>query len=229
MASSPSSTRPRRSSGAPDRDGAPAPRAPGTPQAPEPLPGSAAPSAPQAPQIGLRIRALRRARKLTLARLSETTGLDKGFLSRLERGEKSPSVGTLHTVAAALRAPLARLLGASDPKEEIHIVRAEARRRLPVADEPGAHLYEAITPGSAANGLSVMVVQVGSHGERAVAHHGGDELIFVLEGKVRVVFGEHEVLLERDDSVRFPGYLPHSLRSVGRKPARALVVIASDR
>lgn len=179
--------------------------------------------------IGLRMRALRRARKLTLAQLSDATGLDKGFLSRLERGEKSPSVGTLHTVASALHVPLARLLGAADPKEEIQIVRAAERRRLPVADAPGAHLYEAITPGGGASGLSVMVVQVGSHGERVVAHHGGDELIFVLEGKVKVVFGEHEVVLERDDSVRFPGYLPHSLSGVGRKPARALVIIANDR
>ncbi len=187
-----------------------------------------APSAPDPLHVGLRIRATRRRRKLTLAQLSEHTGLDKGFLSRLERGEKSASVGTLHTVAVALDTSLSALLGEADPQDEIHIVRAGERHRM-VDSTPGEHAYEAITLGGAGSGLSVMVVQVGTHGERTVANHGGDELIFVLEGRVRVHFGGHTVLLERDDSVRFPGYLPHSLQAEGRKTARALIVIASDR
>ncbi len=178
-------------------------------------------------RIGLRIRALRRRKKLTLAQCSELSGLDKGYLSRLERGEKFASVGTLHTLAAALQVPLVDLLGQADPKPEIDIVRAAERRRLPAQEDDGAHAYEAITPGAGYGGPSVLVVQVGSHGERAVAHHAGEELIFVLEGRIRVKFGEHSVELERDDSVRFPGYLPHSLCALGRKPARALVVIGT--
>ena len=196
---------------------------------PSKRPPHPAATAPDAQQVGLRIRATRRRRKLTLTALSAQTGLDKGFLSRLERGEKFASVGTLHTVAAALGTSLSALLGEADPQDEIHIVRAGERRRLASpAAAPGEHAYEAITMGGTSSGLSVMVVQVGTHGERSVAHHGGDELIFVLEGRVRVHFGEHTVLLERDDSVRFPGYLPHSLCAEGRKTARALIVIASD-
>jgi len=188
-----------------------------------------APAAPDAQQVGLRMRATRRRRKLTLAQLSAQTGLDKGFLSRLERGEKFASVGSLHTVAVALGTTLSALLGETDPQDEIHIVRADERHRMASSPtDPGEHAYEAITMGGTGSGLSVMVVQVGTHGERTVAHHGGDELIFVLEGRVRVHFGEHTVLLERDDSVRFPGYLPHSLRAEGRKTARALIIIASD-
>ncbi|CAM4237820.1 helix-turn-helix domain-containing protein [Bordetella muralis] len=194
---------------------------------PKRLPLAAPP--PDAQQVGLRIRATRRQRKLTLTALAEQTGLDKGFLSRLERGEKFGSVGTLHTVATVLGTPLSALLGEADPKDEIHIVRASERHRLSSSGtEPGEHTYEAITMGASNSGLSVMVVEVGTHGERTVAHHGGDELIFVLEGRVRVHFGEHTVLLERDDSVRFPGYLPHSLCAEGRKTARALIIIASD-
>lgn len=192
-------------------------------------PSSLAASAPNAQQVGLRIRATRRTRKLTLSALSAQTGLDKGFLSRLERGEKFGSVGTLHTLATALGTPLSALLGEVNPKDEIHVVRAGERHRISSSDsEPGEHTYEAITMGATNSGLSVMVVDVGTHGEHTVAHHGGDELIFVLEGRVRVHFGEHTVLLERDDSVRFPGYLPHSLSAEGRKTARALVIIASD-
>ncbi|CCJ50147.1 helix-turn-helix domain-containing protein [Bordetella parapertussis] len=183
--------------------------------------------APSPEQIGLRIRALRKRQKRTLAWLSAQCGLDKGFLSRLERGEKSASVGTLHTVAGALGSSLSALLGEADPQTEIQIVRAADRHRMTTAPGPGEHIYEAITLGSSHSGLSVMVVEVGTHGAHTEAHHGGDELIFVLDGCIRVHFGGHTVLLERDDSVRFPGYLPHSLSAEGRKLARALVVIAS--
>src|SRR3546814_6703716 len=86
-----------------------------------------APAAPDARQVGLRMRATRRRRKLTLAQLSAQTGLDKGFLSRLERGEKFASVGSLHTVAVALGTTLSALLGETDPPDEIHIVRADER------------------------------------------------------------------------------------------------------
>lgn len=89
--------------------------------------------APSPEQIGLRIRALRKRQKRTLAWLSAQCGLDKGFLSRLERGEKSASVGTLHTVAGALGSSLSALLGEADPQTEIQIVRAADRHRMTTA------------------------------------------------------------------------------------------------
>lgn len=183
-------------------------------------------AAPSSAQIGLRLRALRRDRKLTLAQCAQDAGLDKGFLSRVERGEKAASVGSLHMLARVLGVPLSVLLGESDPQDEIAIVRADERRRVSGAHGDGGHAYEAVSPGGQPGGPSVMLVQVGSHGERTVAHHAGEEVIFVLEGQVQVRFGEHTVVLARDDSVRFPGYLDHSLQAVGEAPARALVVIS---
>ena len=193
------------------------------------LPAESPPALPAVTaQIGLRLRALRRERGMTLAQCAQAASLDKGFLSRVERGEKSASVGTLHELSRVLATPLSVLLGESDPQDEIAIVRAADRRRLAAPGEDGGHSYEAVLPGGQPGGPTVMLVQVGSHGERAVAHHAGDELIFVLEGQVRVRFGEHSVVLARDDSVRFPGYLDHSLQAVGDAPARALVVIGDE-
>ncbi|GAA5232878.1 helix-turn-helix domain-containing protein [Verticiella sediminum] len=183
-------------------------------------PGAAAIQA----RIGLRLRALRRERGLTLAECAQRAGLDKGFLSRVERGEKSASVGTLHALAGALGVNLSALLGETDPGEEIVVVRAGERRLARASEEEGAHLYAALS-AHGSGGPTVMLVHVGTHGERAAAHHAGQELIFVLEGRVQVRFGEHVVVLERDDSLRFPGYLDHSLQALGRRAARALVVI----
>lgn len=183
---------------------------------------------PDERQIGMRIRAARRSQKLTLAALADKAGLDKGFLSRLERGEKSASVGTLHTVGAVLGIALSTLLGEANPKDEIQVVRSGSRKRVAGSPGPGQHAYEAITLGGNSSGFSVTVVEVGTHGDRSSEHHAGEELIFILEGRVKATFGTHTVVLERDDSVRFPGYLPHSLSAEGRGKARALIIIAGQ-
>lgn len=179
--------------------------------------------------LGLRVRAIRRRKGMTLDQLSAATGLDKGYLSRLERSEKSASIGTLQSVAAALGETVGRLIGERPVADEIRIVRAGERKRLMAAKAAGAHIYEAITLGNSSGAPSVFVVQVGSHGERVTAHHAGEEMLFVLEGTVRVSFGEREAVLADGDSVCFPGYLPHSLQAEGRRKARVLIVVGAER
>lgn len=194
---------------------------------PAPRQSSPSPTSPDERQIGMRIRAARRSQKMTLAALAEKTQLDKGFLSRVERGEKSASVGTLHTVSAVLGVALSTLLGEANPKDEIQVVRSGGRTRV-AGSTAGEHAYEAIALGGNGSGVSVTVVEVGTHGDRTSEHHAGEELIYILEGRVKATFGTHTVVLNRDDSVRFPGYLPHSLRAEGRGKARALIVIAGQ-
>src|SRR5690606_39317780 len=72
-------------------------------------------------RVGLRIRALRRRQNMTLVQCSGLTGLDKGYLSRLERGEKFASVGTLHTLARALNVPLSDQIGRASCRERVTI------------------------------------------------------------------------------------------------------------
>ena len=71
----------------------------------------------------------------------------------------------------------------------------------------------------------MFVISVGYAGSRAVAHHPGDEVLYVLEGRVQMRFGSRDVVLAKGDSARFPGYLPHSMSSADEKPARVLVAV----
>src|ERR1700691_1220500 len=61
--------------------------------------------------ISARIKSLRRKKGITLERLASETGLDRGYLSRIERGQKTPSIAALLKIAAAMRVQMAHLFG----------------------------------------------------------------------------------------------------------------------
>ncbi len=74
----------------------------------------ARPHDPAEALIGARLRAARQTAGLTLAAVAEEAGLTKGFLSRLERDDVSPSVASLVTVCGILGIGVGQLLGARD-------------------------------------------------------------------------------------------------------------------
>jgi transcriptional regulator with XRE-family HTH domain len=185
----------------------------------------AAPAVQAESLVGWRIRASRRRKGMTLQQLAERVDLDRGHISRLERGEKSPSIGTLQAIAHGLGVSISSLLGESDPHEEVHVVRAGKRKRLSASSQAGAHGIEVVTSAETGSALDMFIVTVGDSGSRTVAHHAGDEVLYVLEGRVRMHFGSREMVLAKGDSARFPGYLPHSMSAAGTRPARVLVAV----
>lgn len=78
-------------------------------QAPQPSPHQAV-----LDEVAPRLRRLRARRGLTLAALSETTGISKSTLSRLESGQRRPSLELLLPLAAAYQVPLDDLVGAPE-------------------------------------------------------------------------------------------------------------------
>ena len=75
--------------------------------------------------IGTAIRAIRRRKNITIARICEQTGLSQGFMSQVETNKTSPSIATLENIAAALDVPLAYLL--LKKEERMKVTRKEER------------------------------------------------------------------------------------------------------
>lgn len=180
---------------------------------------------PQSLSAGHRIRATRRRLQLTLEQLADAVGMDKGFLSRLERGEKSASIATIQNIAKALGLSVASLLGETHDPADVRVVRAQSRHPLDGQAQPGAHSFSALTLSEGGEPFSAYVVDVREDTERAVSTHAGQEMIFVLAGAVCVSFPGKDELLETGDSAIFPGHLQHRLRKHGRKRAQVLIVV----
>ena len=165
---------------------------------------------------------LRTERGWTLAELSRLTKLSKPYLSRLESGQRQPSLAALLALARTYEAPLQSLLdsGAQPGPSPvvIHGNRAQIQRSNGLR-------YQAISGGGALVNLSAVHVTV-PRGRRqtALAQHDGEELLYVLSGSLNLVFDHDSHTLNTGDSAHFDARLPYRLSAAGAADAEVLMV-----
>jgi transcriptional regulator with XRE-family HTH domain len=170
--------------------------------------------------IGTKIRAIRNRKKITIAQMSEATGLSKGFISNVENNNTSPSISTLNAIAQFLRVPLPYLL--LEKKQHMHVVRKDARTNSSYHNLKIEHL-------ASKGGLRMMIVEFppgASMGEPNA--HEGEESHLVLEGKILAEQGEDSIIIEKGDSFSWNASVPHFVKNIGDVKAVVLISIYSD-
>jgi transcriptional regulator with XRE-family HTH domain len=156
--------------------------------------------------IGARLRAARQAAGLTLAAVAEQAGLTKGFLSRLERDEVSPSVASLVTVCAVLGIGVGALFEAP----ETSLVRAG---EAPPINFGGRGLREHLLTAGSQRQLQVirsLVEPGGGGGEELYSLACEAEFVHVLRGRLRLTLPGEVVELRSGDAFTMPGVTPHT-------------------
>jgi transcriptional regulator with XRE-family HTH domain len=149
-------------------------------------------------QVGPRLRRLRERRELTLTTLSEKTGISKSTLSRLETGERKPSLELLLPLCEAYHLPLDELVGAprvGDPRVRMQPRTRNGRLVYPLSNKPGA--------------MAVWKVVIPPERERRLRTHAGHEWLYVLSGRLRLILGENDLLLEAGEVAEFDTGQPH--------------------
>jgi transcriptional regulator with XRE-family HTH domain len=170
-----------------------------------------------------RIRAFRHRRGLTLEALAAAAGIHKGHLSRIERGEKAPSVGTLEAIAQALGAQMAELFGESAGAADLVVVRREDRA---VVQDP-AYGVQALIPGADGRAGSLYIVEPGNAFlTQDRPSHAGQEIAYVLEGAVELAVADRLITLRAGDCATYAAGLPHRLRRLDGCKAAVLVFVA---
>jgi transcriptional regulator with XRE-family HTH domain len=158
------------------------------------------------PPIGARLRAARSSAGLTLAAVAVQSGLTKGFLSRLERDEVSPSVASLVAVCGVLGLRVGELFEPPDTS----LVRAG---EAPAINFGGEGVHEVLlTPGTQ---RSVQVIRSvvepgGGGGAELYALDCDVEVVHVLNGRLRLDLPEESVELGPGDAFTLPGTTPHT-------------------
>ena len=168
--------------------------------------------------IGRRLRALREARRLTVAQLAEAAGVSKGFLSRLERDLTSPSVSTLVTLCQVLGASPGDVLDAP----EVTVVRlADA----PAVSLGGDGIRERLITPRGSRDLQILRADIAPRGRGEAELYTVDcrvEAVHVVTGRLELRTTEAVHLLEEGDTVTFPGREPHSWANPDDRPAVVL-------
>ena len=163
-------------------------------------------------EVGPRLRRMRKERGATLAGLSEATGISVSTLSRLESGLRKPSLELLLPIARAHQVPLDELVGAppvGDPRVRAEPIVRHGRTYWPLTRQPGGlQAYKVLEPKRTT--------------EPDPRTHEGYEWLYVLSGRLRVVLGEHDVVLEAGEAAEFDTRVPHWFGSAGEGPAEFL-------
>ncbi|ADU51657.1 Cupin 2 conserved barrel domain protein [Thermaerobacter marianensis DSM 12885] len=177
--------------------------------------------------VGLRIRQLRRARRITLEALSRASGLSKSFLSDIERGRSDITLTSLQRIAQALGVPLAYFFRIEeDDLAGPKIVRAHQRHAFRMAS--AAHtLYSNLTATWPDKELEVVLVTLLPNRRHRVTpyDHPGEEFGFILEGTLTVIYGDREYTLNPGDSIHMRSSVPHNWENRTDRPVQALWVV----
>lgn len=177
------------------------------------------------PKIGPRLRHIRLEKGLTVEALAAAADLDKGFLSRLERGSKRPSVETILRLSAALDVPIGLLFGEQTTDDTVRVSRAAGR---PLSSEGhDAYGYELLTPKGGL--MDAFIFHIGAEPVGKGQQHDGEEMFLVLSGTVEMRTPDRTYVLEKGDCAYFPGHLAHQMRRLGPEPATAVIAVARER
>lgn len=177
---------------------------------------SAADIATALDRVGARLKRLRTLRRMTLTDVADATGISKSTMSRLETGQRRPTLELLLGLSHAYRVPLDDLVAApeeGDPRIRLKPGRVKGRTVIPLTREPaGMQAWKIVIPAGNINPEP-----------RA---HDGDEWIYVLSGHLRLVLGDEDWVLGPGEVAEFSTQVPHWFGSSGNEPTEILSIFS---
>lgn len=168
--------------------------------------------------VGPRLKHFRLRRDVTLTDLAEETGISTSTLSRLEAGLRRPTLEQLLPLARAYGVTLDELVDAppsGDPRINLRPIHSgDGRTILPLSRRPGGiQAYKFILPTGR------------DDTEPDLRTHEGHDWVFVLNGKLRLVLGEHDLILEPGEAAEFDTRTPHWFGATSSGPVEFLSLV----
>jgi transcriptional regulator with XRE-family HTH domain len=181
-------------------------------------------------RVGERIKELRERKGLSLKEVADLTGFSTALLSQMENHLVSPSLGTIIKLARALSVKVGDFLGETEG-EPFTIVRKDERKMVSrFASKEGVkygYSYESLGFDKKDRHMEPFIVTLEPATVKAAktSVHEGEEFIFVLEGEMEVILGNHTDILYPGDSIYYDSTIPHKVQCHQDKVTRILAVI----
>lgn len=176
------------------------------------------PNTKTAPNLGGRIRRRRKQLAMTLQALCDKADLSPGYLSQVERGLATPSLGTLAQIADGLGVGVDHFVGEARPSDLLS--RASARARFSI--DGSGMTYESLASPFPGAELSSYVLHVPPGFASETVAHEGEEIVYVLDGEITQTLGGESFVMRTGDTLHYCGSTPHSWVNQSDTPARVL-------
>jgi transcriptional regulator with XRE-family HTH domain len=178
-------------------------------------------------RLGGRVRDLRQRRGLTLEELAGLSGVSRAMISKLERGEKNPTLVVAARLAEGLGVTLSQLAGMEERREVVVVPR---QRRMVMRDPETGFERQLLSPNFVGRGVEFIrneIPENSTSGEFPPHRNGVEEHIVVERGNLRAILAGEEYLLAEGDALYFEADVPHRFDNAGEGTCSYYLVISS--
>ena len=176
--------------------------------------------------INLTIKELRKQKKLTLAELTQLTGLTKGYLSKIERASHAPPFTTLELIAKALDVDVTVLIdqkAVAPANRDLDIMHESEHRARVVAYSRKGCSFASLLHSFRGRYMAPLLMTFGPGSEKEF-EHDAEEFVYILEGELKLSYQGQTHILMANDCYYLDSRKKHTLRNDGVQPAVMLGV-----
>jgi transcriptional regulator with XRE-family HTH domain len=173
--------------------------------------------------VGKKLKAIRLKNDMTIQELAEKSRVSSNMISRIERGLTIPSVEILMKLAVVFGKSINYFVEEVSTTHEV-VFSAPGKRDKTVYDDERNMHTESFTSGLRDPQFTSFFCTVQKGGSSGVQnmYHPGDELIYVLHGRLKVVIAGETHILNTGDSLSFKSHLPHRWDNIGDDDAKVI-------
>jgi transcriptional regulator with XRE-family HTH domain len=181
--------------------------------------------------LGQRVRRFRKEKDLSIAELSQSSGISTSELEDIEADRSNPPLGILIKLGKALGRRFGSLISGGRLRPYVvtkSIDLPNVSRLTGPRQTSYGYTYHSLAAEKKDRAMEPFLITLSApKSEILPAAHGGEEFIYVLEGQMEAVVGEAKEVLNPGDSIYYDSKVPHLVRPHGEAPARILAVLFS--
>lgn len=179
-------------------------------------------------EIALRIRELREISEYSAEFMAKELGVSKQTYENYEASGENIPISTLYHMANLFKVDMSEIITGRTPRIDSYCI-VPAGKGVKIDRYPGYN-FQGLAYKFMHKIMEPMIVTVDPcEGDPELVVHEGQELNYVLEGSIEVLFDNKRLLLETGDSIYFDPTHPHGQKAMNGKPAKFLTVIAERR
>ena len=181
--------------------------------------------------ISSQIKSLRKKRAITIQELAEKTDLTPGYLSKIENSTTPPPIPTLAKIAYALGVHVSYFFeGEGEGNGALSIIKKNKRKKLIGDYTPFGYQYESVIQRKKDIKVKPMILTLPygqNPDELPYNSHDGEELIYVLSGKMTFYYDDEQFPVEQGDCLYFDSTIPHKVVAATKEePVQILSVLS---
>ena len=157
--------------------------------------------------IGERLREIRTIRNISLDDAAKMTGVSKPMLGQIERGQSTPTITTLWKIATGLKTPLSAFL----QEKQAEYTTTKICEEAPVTEDSGRMRVYPVFPYDPIRSMEMFFIEFDPECHHASERHsdGVEEYLMVLSGKLQMIINGKEVIVRKNEAIRFRADVPH--------------------